>query len=386
MNYRYFIPTAMLVASLACVSSAHADQAVGWYFGKWNCTWGKSITTINITPGGDGVAIGRVKDGQLPQVNLRSTSANASAITLQGDGNSIITMRLAPGSNPKRTEGTGTIDGLAEPLLCARHPATPQSISLQIFRFDKNDVAKGFQPIPGRLVAITSDGSGNTWGVNNLDEIYKYNSNTAQFERRPGLLRQIFAGGGSVWGVNHLNSVYRYSSASQSFEPIPGKLIHMVVGDNDVAWVLNGAWAIYRFDKNTQQFENIPGALRQLAGRSESNLWGLNHLGNVYHYNQSKKEFEQVPGNLKQIAADTSGNAWGINGKNEIYTYTLTSGRFAQMPGQLVQISVDSGGAVWGLNQNNNIYRFNTTISLFERVEGVLTKIEAGNDSVWGLK
>ncbi len=360
MNYRYFIPTAMLVASLAFVSSAHAQGTSDWHFGKWNCTLAKSIMTIEIFRDENGVPVGRSID-QSGLVNLRLASHSASEITLLDHRfveTSSFTMRLLPKSSPKRTEGSGTIDGLADSLICAEHPATPQSISLQIFRFDKNDVAKGFQPIPGRLVAITSDGSGNTWGVNNLDEIYKYNSNTAQFERRPGLLRQIFAGGGSVWGVNHLNSVYRYSSASQSFEPIPGKLIHMVVGDNDVAWGLNGAWAIYRFDKNTQQFENIPGALRQLAGRSESNLWGLNHLGNVYHYNQWKKEFEQIPGNLKQIAADTSGNAWGINGKNEIYAYTLASGRFVQIPGQLVQISVDSGGAVWGLNQNNNILHY----------------------------
>ena len=128
MNYRYFISTAVLVALLAFVSSAHADQAVGWYFGKWNCTLAKSIMTINIILDGDGVAIGRAKIGQSGQVNLRITSARASTITLsdQGDGgNSSFTMRLAPKSNPKRTEGTGTIDGLAEPLLCAMQPATP---------------------------------------------------------------------------------------------------------------------------------------------------------------------------------------------------------------------------------------------------------------------
>ena len=287
------------------------------------------------------------------------------------------------------------LDGTPTGISIYVNPFSPgaQEISIswdnyanKIFRFDKNDVAKGFQPILGNLVTITSDSLGNTWGVNRLDEIYKYNASTAQFEQRPGALRQIFAGGGSVWGLNAVNSVYRYSSVSQSFERIPGKLIHMVVGGNDAAWGLNGGWQIYRFNRNTQQFEEIPGSLRQLAGRSESNLWGLNHYDQVFRYNPSIKKFEEIPGFLKQIAADTSGNAWGINGKNEIFTYTLTSGRFVQIPGQLVQISVDSGGAVWGLNQNNNIYRFNATTSLFERVEGVLTTIEAGHDSVWGLK
>lgn len=131
MNYRYFISTAILIALLVFASTARADQAVGWYFGKWNCTLAKSSMAINITLDGDGVAVGRARIGQSGHVNLRLISASASAIALsdQGDGgNSSFTMRLAPKSNPKRTEGTGTIDGLADPLICTRHPATPQSI------------------------------------------------------------------------------------------------------------------------------------------------------------------------------------------------------------------------------------------------------------------
>ncbi len=131
MNYRYFIPTAMLVASLTGAPLARADQGSSWYFGKWNCTLAKSIMTINIILDGDGVAIGHAKIDQLPQVNLQLTSARASTITLsdQGDGgNSSFTMRLSSKLKPKLTEGTGTIDGLADPLICARHPATPQSL------------------------------------------------------------------------------------------------------------------------------------------------------------------------------------------------------------------------------------------------------------------
>lgn len=178
MNYRYFIPTAILVASLAFVSSAHADQAVGWYFGKWNCMWGKSITTINIAGEGDGVVVGRVKDGRSPEVNLRLTSANASTISLQGEGNSIITMRLTPGSNPKRTEGTGTIDGLAEPLICARHPATPHGSAIAQAEIRSAAAGKcldaaGGKPADGTPIISWSchGGSNQTWTVTEKGEI-----------------------------------------------------------------------------------------------------------------------------------------------------------------------------------------------------------------------
>lgn len=260
---------------------------------------------------GEGLAIWHVaQDGRGNLVTIPSLNGAAGdywgiflegAPMLQRGGN--LLWRAGMTTPPLRW-----LDGTPTGISIYVNPFSPgaQEISIswdnyanKIFRFDKNDVAKGFQPILGNLVTITSDSSGNTWGVNRLDEIYKYNATTAQFEQRPGALRQIFAGGGSAWGINAVNSVYRYSSASQSFERIPGKLIQMVVGGNDAAWGLNGGWQIYRFNRNTQQFEEIPGSLRQLAGRSESNLWGLNHYDQVFRYNPSIKKFEEIPGFLK---------------------------------------------------------------------------------------
>jgi virginiamycin B lyase len=257
-----------------------------------------------------------------------------------------------------------------------------------IYRLD----GSGFVQVHGQLEQIVVNGisagvfpgeayASFVWGLNNSNQIFRYNESAFAFEQVPGIMTNISVGTkGDVWGVNSSDQIFVFVD---NFAQIPGQLRLIAVG-NGIVWGINASGQIFQYDGTG--FIQVAGSLQTIvAGGNE--VWGLNSSGQTFRYADSS--FQRIPGNLKTIALNQNSLVWGINESEEIFYFRGDT--FTQVPGQLNSISVGFWGPgpqpVWGLNSAGQIFQLRDDFSGFVQVSGPkLSSIAvAAPGIVWGL-
>jgi hypothetical protein len=269
----------------------------------------------------------------------------------------------------------------------------------QLYRFN----GSAFVRIPGSLRQI---GVGSyVWGVNDRDEVFRYNSDTGLFARFPNSpnLRQIVVGGnGSVWGLTRDGEIYHLNKESDPwyFEAIPGRLTQIAIGGTGIyetVWGLNAAGEVYRFNTNTRRFEGPLGRYAQIAAGAYGDAWVLGEINAsagdmnlglpgraIYKWGNG---FQPVPGSLAQIALGSDGAIWGLDPLGAIFRWDKPLDEFVPVPGRLAQIALGSGRTVWGLTGLGEIYTYNVNTQRFKQVAGQLSRIAVRDTGdVWGIK
>ena len=279
-----------------------------------------------------------------------------------------------------------------------------------------------------------------------MADIFRYDGQ--RFVQVPGSLRQIVAGNAqAVWGVNDDNQLFRYNSATNVFDrvPVSADIRSVSVGQTGEAWMLTTDMEIIRLKPATNSLEGVPGALLHIAAASGGFAWGLDSNSNILLY--ENKISKQIPGKLAIISTGPVGNAWGLNANSDVFfSDPDTSSRFlpftekfssisvgefspvdnfaqvwglkprpqrpdilirehdvfrlvrqpngkfefAQVPGAELMVVSAAASDVWGINAFHKVFQWNPQATGFlgafeQRTEQQLNAISVGNNAVWGL-
>jgi hypothetical protein len=240
-----------------------------------------------------------------------------------------------------------------------------------------------------------------------MADVFRFNG--TGFERIPGSLRQISAGtADAVWGVNDQDQLFRFNTASRVFDQVQvaSDIASVSVGQTGEAWMVTTDLEIIRLNSITGSLEDIPGELRQIAAASGGFAWGLDRESNVFLLENAISK--QIPGTLQNIATGPTGNAWGLAANSSIFFSDPDTSQLRPVPGSLSSICVgeffpvDNVVQVWGLNprprppgnliQEHDIFRLvrhpdGTTAGALEfvLVPGELMVIAAAAEDVWGI-
>jgi virginiamycin B lyase len=185
--------------------------------------------------------------------------------------------------------------------------------------------------------------------------------------------------GNAVWGVNDQNQVFRFDPASRAFEPVPGSLKHVSVGADGQVWGVDPDDNIHRW--NGTQWQPVPGKLRQLSVRNAQEVWGVNAANDLFRWNGST--WEQIPGKFKRVSVGADGTVWAINADGDVLrrdgsTWTTIPGK------KLEKISVTDAQRVWGIDADENFFRWTGT-DWQSNVDKLLDIVQATNGEIWEL-
>ncbi len=111
---------------LSCffAASAGASCAAQWYEGKWYCSLGSSPMTINVFYGGETEcnlrARSSIRNG--PNVILSVVQSSDTSFVLRDEAGSTFRLSRVSATTPATfAQGTGTINGVQDPLHCSRN-------------------------------------------------------------------------------------------------------------------------------------------------------------------------------------------------------------------------------------------------------------------------
>ena len=100
--------------------------------------------------------------------------------------------------------------------------------------------------VTGNLVQIAV-GVNDFWGVNNLNQVFRYDPATGGFNNLVNNVLQVAAGGDGVWLINTSGNIFRFDSGSEAFVQVAGFLTNISVGSGAGVFGVNGAGAVYTF-------------------------------------------------------------------------------------------------------------------------------------------
>ena len=90
-------------------------------------------------------------------------------------------------------------------------------------------------------------GVSGVWGVNNSNQVYRYDPNTTGFDQVAGTLVQIAAGGDGVWGLDPLGQIWLWDPSSASFVQVDGVFKSFAVGSGAGVWAVNSSGQVFTF-------------------------------------------------------------------------------------------------------------------------------------------
>jgi virginiamycin B lyase len=140
--------------------------------------------------------------------------------------------------------------------------------SNEVYRYN----GSSFQKVPGavlRSIAVGTEGLV-VWGISPSNEVYWYNiDSSSQFNKVPSAVLQSIAVGidGTVWGINDSNEIYRFNSSSSRFDKMPGPpLTQIAVGSATAVWGISDLNEVYQYNRSS--FQKVPG-----GGTREYRRW-----------------------------------------------------------------------------------------------------------------
>jgi hypothetical protein len=123
------------------------------------------------------------------------------------------------------------------------------------------------------------------------------------------------AADGTVWGVNSLDNIFRWNG--NGWDQVSGQLTQISVGNAAAIWGVNAHDEIYRW--NGAAWERVSGELKHVAVANDGTVWGVNSLDNIFRWNGNG--WDQVSGQLTQISVASASLVWGVNSDDQIYLH-----------------------------------------------------------------
>lgn len=212
-----------------------------------------------------------------------------------------------------------------------------------------------WERISGQLAQISVGRANHVWGVNNKDQIFRWDG--FRWLSVSGLLKQVSVGeDGVVWGVNAGGQIFE-RTPSGGWREIPGLARTVSVGSASTIWALNDKDQIFRWTGNTWQ--SVPGLLQSLGAASDGSVWGVNAQGGIFELSNNAQWIVKS-GQAFQVSVGGARHIWVVNKKGDIFRWQ--NGRWELVPGNLKQIAVGSDGTVWGINAEGAIFRYRTSM------------------------
>jgi hypothetical protein len=220
-------------------------------------------------------------------------------------------------------------------------------------------------------------GSTQVWALDELGDVYQYNSSTNKFDKITGNLVRITAGiGNTVWGIASSGEVYQYNFSTKAFQKVvsfgPSGDIGVVTAGGQGVWGLNTKNVTYEWDSVTKSFVEPPhggvaGAIGLFVGSYGIGVWELDSSNHAWLYNTNTDYFDKTGGVLSQIAVGND-QVWGITSSESVWQYDVTTEKWIQPDpsAMLVEIAAGSNSNIWGFNGlPGGVYLFNQSTQKF---------------------
>jgi Tectonin domain len=127
----------------------------------------------------------------------------------------------------------------------------------------------------------------------------------------------------AVWGVNDQNEVFRWDLPRNEFVRMPGSLKQVSVGADGEVWGVDPDGDIRRWLNS--QWQPVPGKLKQLSVRNAQEVWGVDDANALFRWTGSAWEPIVEDGRpvlpAVFVSAGADGTVWGIGpGEGAIIT------------------------------------------------------------------
>lgn len=197
----------------------------------------------------------------------------------------------------------------------------------------------------------------------------------------------------AVWGVNEQNEVFRWDGLRNAFVRMPGSLKQVAVGADGEVWGIDPDGNVQRW--LNAQWQSVPGNLRQLAVRNAQDAWGVNDANALSRWTGSAWEPVEEDSHpvlpAAYVAAGADGTVWGIApGDGGIVTISAWLESRTLYPlqnpgsGHLKRISVTDGNRAWAIDDSAQLFRW--TEPDWQHVDGdYLDVVQAANGELWRL-
>jgi hypothetical protein len=190
----------------------------------------------------------------------------------------------------------------------------------EVFRRERGNWTK----IPGGLVTLAVDPSGNAWGTNDKNEIFRFTGR--DFQMLSGRALDIAVGAkGTVFcvgmpGQDGNADLFEWDG-SRKWNKISGRGLKIAVDQNDWPWVTTASNEIYRYDGG--RWGRLPGAAMDLAIGANGTAWviGTNQKGAAGNgiFRWDGQRWVEIDGAATGIAVAPNGMPWVLNQDGQIF-------------------------------------------------------------------
>jgi virginiamycin B lyase len=164
----------------------------------------------------------------------------------------------------------------------------------------------------------------------------------------------------AVWGINDHNEVFRYNPFQDTFERMPGTLKQVSVGIDGEVWGVGPNDDPFRWTGS--QWQSIQGKLKQLSVRNAKEAWGVNAANDLFRWNGST--WEPLGNGSHFVSAGVDGTVWGLSLTTPVVIQTLdvfykSHTLIAQygLDRPFNQISVTDLNRVWAIDDVGGSFR-----------------------------
>ena len=225
------------------------------------------------------------------------------------------------------------------------------------------------------------------WGVNEQNEVFRWNWSQSAFVRMPGIfLQQVSVGtDGEAWGVDSAGNVSRWNGFV--WEPAPGETIKQLSANSREIWGTNSAEDILRW--NGDRWENLYSAdshliyTIQVSLGNDGSRWAIVHLppsagiADTYAWiarivpewlegPRQSAEFklpllpsespDAMDGHPRRIWMVNANRGWAISDKARLFQWSGGAGSWQQpFDGNYLDVAEGSNGQIWRLTSDGSV-------------------------------
>jgi hypothetical protein len=189
----------------------------------------------------------------------------------------------------------------------------------------------------------------------------------------------------AVWGINDHNEVFRYNPFQDTFERMPGTLKQVSVGIDGEVWGVGPNDDPFRWTGS--QWQPIQGKLQQLSVRNAKEAWGVNAANDLFQWNGSA--WEQTGFKTRFVSAGVDGTVWGLSLPPSVIQTIDTWFKSQTLIPQAAldrpfnQISVTDLNRVWAIDDNGGPFRGGDGIQWTPIYMPLIDVAEAANGELW---
>jgi Tectonin domain len=188
-----------------------------------------------------------------------------------------------------------------------------------------------------------------------------YRREAGQWKKIPGgLLRLTVDPSGNAWGTNDQNVIYRYDG--RGWSPMPGRALDVAIGAQGTAFCVglkgqDGNAELFEWD-GSRKWKKISGRGMKIAVDQNDMPWVLTASNEIFRYDGGK--WVRVPGSAMDLAIGANGAVWAIGthqkGETGFGIYRWDGRRWVEIDGAATGIAVAPNGMPWVLNQVGQIF------------------------------